>query len=70
MNIESISRIHAVFDLNKKTAVFLEHYPVYSKEANLLSEYRPDRVCFLNSLDDPILQLFGGKSQADARPGA
>jgi hypothetical protein len=61
MNIEiKLAGSMRLFDLNKKTAVFLEHYPVYSKEANLLSEYRPDHVCFLNSLDDSIFQLFGG----------
>jgi len=61
LNIEiKLAGSMRLYDLNNKTAVFLEHYPVYSKEANLLSEYRPAHVCFLNSLDDPLFQLFGG----------
>lgn len=48
------------FDCSGKTAVFLEHYPLYSREAALIEDYRPARVCFMNSLDDPLFQLFGG----------
>ncbi len=50
-----------LYDLNGKTAVFLEHYPVYSREANLLSTNKPAQVCFMNSLDDTFFRLFGGK---------
>jgi hypothetical protein len=49
-----------LYDLNNKTAVFLEHHPVYTKEAGLLSDNKPANVCFMNSLDDTIFQLFGG----------
>jgi hypothetical protein len=50
----------APYHLNDKNAVFLEHYPLYAKEANLLSEMKAANVCFMNSLDDAIFQLFGG----------
>lgn len=47
------------YHLDNKCVFFLEHNPVYSREANLLSEIKASRICFLNSLDDPLFQIFG-----------
>ena len=49
-----------LYDLNNKTAVFLEHYPGYNREENLLSDNKPAHVCFMSSLDDTFFQLFRG----------
>lgn len=51
----------SMYDLNNKNIVFLEHYPVYTREENLLSTYRPSHVCFMNSLEDTLFLLFKGK---------
>jgi len=53
-----------LYDLGGKNAVFLEHYPLYKKEADLLSNYKPASVCFMNSLDDALFQIFGGNIAA------
>ncbi len=50
-----------LYDLNKKITVFLEHYPLYSREAHVLSKNKPQSICFMNSLDDTFFRLFGGK---------
>ncbi len=61
MNIEiRTAESLRLYDLNNKTAVFLEHYPVYTREADLLSSNKPAQVCFMNSLDDTLFQLFRG----------
>jgi hypothetical protein len=48
------------YHLDNKKILFLEHYPLYSKEIYLLTGNRPVKICFINSLDDVIFQLFGG----------
>ncbi len=48
------------YSLEKKTVLFLEHYPLFSKEQNILSSKSIQRVCFMNSLDDAVLKIFGG----------
>jgi hypothetical protein len=61
MNIEiKMAESLRLYDLNNKTAVFLEHYPLYTREANLLSDNKPENVCFMNSLDDTFFQLYRG----------
>ena len=45
--------------LDNKSVLFLEHYPLYSKEANLLAGKNVHEVWFLSSLGDPIFKLFG-----------
>jgi len=46
------------YQLDNKKIIFLEHYPLYSKEDNLLRSSSPVNVCFINSLDDGIFQIF------------
>ncbi len=61
MNIEiRMADSLRLYDLNNKTAVFLEHYPVFTKEENLLLNNKPAEVCFMNSLDDILFQIFRG----------
>jgi hypothetical protein len=38
----------------------LEHYPLFSKEENLLGKSKATKVWFINSLEDPILKIFSG----------
>jgi hypothetical protein len=43
-----------------KTVIFLEHYPLHSKEENLMADWQPKEVFVLNSLDEPLFEKFGG----------
>jgi hypothetical protein len=47
------------FSLDNKNVLFLEHYPLFSKEDNLLGKSRANNVWFINSLEDPIMKIFG-----------
>jgi len=48
------------YSLDNKVVLFLEHYPLYSKEDNLIGKAKPTKVYFVNSLDDSLLMLFSG----------
>jgi hypothetical protein len=48
------------FSLDNKVVLFLEHYPLYSKEENLIGKAKPTKVYFINALDDALLMLFSG----------
>jgi hypothetical protein len=48
------------FSLENKIVLFLEHYPLFSKEENLLGKAKATKVWFFNSLEDPILKIFSG----------
>lgn len=43
-----------------ETLYFLEHHLIYSKEKALLEHIGPANAVFLNSLEDPLLQVFNG----------
>jgi hypothetical protein len=47
------------FSLDNKNILFLEHYPLFSKEDNLLGKSKANKVWFINSLEDPIMKIFG-----------
>lgn len=47
------------YHLENKNVVFLEHYPLYTKEAALLSGSNAASISFMNSFDDPVLKIFG-----------
>jgi hypothetical protein len=47
-------------NLQDKRILFLEHYPVFSKEQNLLADKGIQNLWFINSLEDPILSVFKG----------
>ncbi len=62
MNIEiKMAESLRMYDLNNKSAVFLEHYPAYTREENLLATNRPSHICFMNSPEDTLFLLFEGK---------
>lgn len=44
-----------------RTIIFLEHYPLRAAEDNFLNSFNPTEVFFLNSLDEPLFQNFGGE---------
>lgn len=44
--------------LQGKKILFLEHYPIFSKEQNLLADKGIQKLCFVNSLEDPVLSMF------------
>lgn len=50
--------------LDSKHVVFLEHYPLYSRESVLLNGSRPLSVVFMNSLEDALFRLFAGNIAA------
>jgi hypothetical protein len=43
-----------------KTVIFLEHYPLRSKEESLMADWKPKEVFVMNSADDPLFKQFGG----------
>jgi hypothetical protein len=48
------------YSLDNKVVLFLEHYPLYSKEENLVGKSKASKVYFINALDDALLGIFGG----------
>jgi hypothetical protein len=71
MNIEiKMAKYLRPHDLNNKNVVFLEHYPLYTREANLLSDNRynkPAYLCFMCSLDDTFFHLYRGSIEKIVR---
>ena len=41
--------------------IFIEHYPMKSKELQLLEQLSLKEVVFLTALDEPLLKYFGGE---------
>jgi len=48
------------YSLDNKVVLVLEHYPLFSKEDNLIGKSKASSVYFVNSLDDALLSMFGG----------
>jgi len=46
--------------LANKQLIMLEHYPLKDKEEAFLSSFSNQEILVLNSLDEPLLELFGG----------
>ena len=44
-----------------KNLVFLEHYPIRSKEEEFIQKAEPTKVFYLSSLDEPLFKQFGGE---------
>lgn len=44
-----------------KTVIFLEHYPLRSKEEILIADWQPKEILVLNSMDEPLFTTFGGE---------
>ncbi|MBK8044067.1 MAG: hypothetical protein IPK21_16270 [Haliscomenobacter sp.] len=43
-----------------KTVIFLEHYPLLSRETTLTKGWKPAQALFLTALDEPLFSRFGG----------
>lgn len=46
--------------LTGKTIIFIEHFPLLSKELALIENSNATELIFLNALDEPMFQIFGG----------
>jgi len=46
--------------LQGKPIVFLEHYPIDSKEVAFIKDANATEITFLNALDEPLFKQFGG----------
>ncbi len=46
----------------KLNYVFVEHYPLYSKEADLFKQLELNEVIILSSLDEPLFMQFGSEN--------
>lgn len=51
--------------VENKTVIFLEHHPLFSKEENLLKDWKAKQVYVLNSMDDSLFEHVGGQNIAD-----
>lgn len=49
------------FVTNQKKVFILEHYPVFEKEKTLLENWTAKEIIFLNALDEPFFEKFGGE---------
>ncbi len=58
----SVQRAHMTSsdEVKGKTVLFLEHYPLLSRERRLLKGWKPARILFLTALDEPLFSRFGG----------
>jgi hypothetical protein len=56
-------------DLSEATCIFMEHFPSYSREDQLLQHLyqtlKVRRVFFYVSVDEPLFRLFGGEKLVD-----
>lgn len=45
--------------VSNKKLIFLEHFPLRSKEENLILNLNPTQVIVLSSLNEPLFEIFG-----------
>ncbi len=50
-------------EIRNRKVVFLEHYPLYTKETKLISGCNPASIAFMNSLEDVLFCIFGGNME-------
>jgi hypothetical protein len=58
--IKMANQVSAVSVLDK-TVIFLERYPLRSKEESRIADWKPKEIFVLNSIDDPLFRQFGGE---------
>jgi hypothetical protein len=58
--IKMANQVSAVSVLDK-TVIFLERYPLRSKEESRVADWKPKEIFVLNSIDDPLFRQFGGE---------
>ena len=47
--------------VENKTVIFLEHYPLRIEEEKLIQFWNPNEIFVLSSLDEPLFEIFGGQ---------
>jgi hypothetical protein len=47
---------------NRPVVLFLEHYPILSKEQEILQQFSFQKIIFLNALTDRLLKQYNGES--------
>jgi hypothetical protein len=62
--IKEASRVMASM-VENRTVIFLEHYPLRSKEEALMKEWKTKQVYILNAMDEPLLTHAGGQQIID-----
>jgi len=53
-------QMHAAL-LTDKTAVFAEHYPLHSKETELIKNWTQDHFIVFSAMDEPLFKHFGSE---------
>jgi hypothetical protein len=51
--------------VENKTVILLEHYPLHDKEEQLWQSWKSSSLYILNSLDEPLFAAFGGERIVD-----
>ncbi len=51
----------ALHHIQNKDVIFYEHYPIASKEKDILTKLQVKEAIFYTSLDEPLFQQFGGE---------
>ncbi|MBP9078535.1 MAG: hypothetical protein KBG02_16820 [Haliscomenobacter sp.] len=54
------ARMTSSEEVEGKTVIFLEHYPLLSREVTLTRGWKPAQALFLTALDEPLFSRFGG----------
>jgi len=57
--IIEVRNLHSA-KINNYTPVFLEHFPLYAKEEELVKNWDVKKLDVYNSLDEPLFKYFGG----------
>lgn len=58
------ARMTSSEEVEGKTVIFLEHYPLLSREITLTKSWKPAQALFLTALDEPLFSRFGGERLA------
>lgn len=58
------ARMTSSDEVEGKTVIFLEHYPLLSREITLTKSWKPAQALFLTALDEPLFSRFGGERLA------
>ncbi len=57
--VESVPFLQGL-DVKDRNIFLLEHYPLASQETKVMQNWKPKSVVAFVSMEDPLLQLFGG----------
>ena len=47
--------------LQSKTPVFVEHYPLHSKELELIKNWTAEKIIVYSAMDEPLFKHFGSE---------